>query len=249
MQANGKAQHAIWRASFCVFWVWEWGRVGFFNFSFFLMCSHHFPNMFPKLTISFLRHLASHFSSNIVLPSLNFHLYIYRLSRAEGCVSGQSAEGRMRRHVFILGREVGLGFYVNEELPMFQTYWWWAYQMAPSREKILWVHPFHQWIEATISTPELTNLPLAWLGWKWWQTISKINFLCGQWKDSAHTQGALIFSFQGWGTLEGTFHFFLVPIKFAICPLTFQWVPELVPDSTSFLSHVCFGKCCPPITY
>lgn len=94
-----------------------------------------------------------------------------------------------------------------------------------------------------------TNLPLAWLGWKWWQTISKINFLCGQWKDSAHTQGALIFSFQGWGTLEGTFHFFLVPIKFAICPLTFQWVPELVPDSTSFLSHVCFGKCCPPITY
>ncbi len=97
--------------------------MGFFNFSFLLMCSHHFPNMFSKFTISFLRHLALHFSSDIVLPLLNFHLCMYRLSRAEGCVRGQKAEGSMRKLVFIFGRKVHLGFYVNEEFPMFQTYW------------------------------------------------------------------------------------------------------------------------------
>jgi hypothetical protein len=68
MRANVKAQHAVWGASFCFFWVWEWGRVGFFIFSFFLMCSQA-PNFFLKT-------LASHFSSHIVQPSLNQHLYI-----------------------------------------------------------------------------------------------------------------------------------------------------------------------------
>jgi hypothetical protein len=76
--------------------------------------------MFPKLSILFLRHLALHFSSDIVLPLLNFHLYLYRLSRAEGCVRGQSAEGRMRKHVFILGSEVGLGFYAMRSSPCFK---------------------------------------------------------------------------------------------------------------------------------
>jgi hypothetical protein len=52
-------------------------RVGFFIFSLFLMCSHHIPTMFPKLPHSFLRHLASHFSSHTVRPSLNQHIYIY----------------------------------------------------------------------------------------------------------------------------------------------------------------------------
>jgi len=79
-----------------------WGNVGFFNFSFFLMCSHRFPNMFPKLTISFLRHLALHFSSDIVLPLLNFHLYICRLSRAQGHVRGQR-RGKHEKACFYFG--------------------------------------------------------------------------------------------------------------------------------------------------
>ncbi len=54
MRANVKAQHAVWGASFCFFWVWEWGRVGFFIFSFFLMCSQA-PNFFLKTSsFSFL---------------------------------------------------------------------------------------------------------------------------------------------------------------------------------------------------
>ncbi len=51
MGANVKAQHAVWGASFRFFW--EWGRVGFFIFSFFLMCSQA-PNFFLKTcSISF----------------------------------------------------------------------------------------------------------------------------------------------------------------------------------------------------
>ncbi len=59
------------------------GRMGFFIFSLFLMCSHHIPHTFPKLPISFLRHLASHISSHIVWPSLNQHMCIYMLYSRE----------------------------------------------------------------------------------------------------------------------------------------------------------------------
>ncbi len=100
------------------------GESGIFQFFFLLNVFPSFPQYVPQahnfiLKTSSISFFIQYCSAIAQLPSI----YIYRLSRAEGCVSGQSAEGRMRRHVFILGREVGLGFYVNEELPMFQTYW------------------------------------------------------------------------------------------------------------------------------
>jgi hypothetical protein len=48
----------------------------------------------------------------------------------------------MTKHVFILRREVYLGFYVVK-FPMFQTYCWWANQMAPSRAKKIVGAPLH----------------------------------------------------------------------------------------------------------
>jgi hypothetical protein len=133
MQANVKAQHAVWGASFCFFWVWEWGRVGFFIFSFFLMCSQA-PNFFLKT-------LASHFSSHIVQPSLNQHLYI-DCKGVRGVWDDRGQREAWQSMFLFWGGKYILGFYLVK-FPMFQTYWWWANQLASSGAKKTVGAPFH----------------------------------------------------------------------------------------------------------
>jgi len=56
---------------------------------------------------------------------------------------------------------------------------------------------------------------------------------------SMHSRGPDFF-LSGLGNFGRDFSIFLVPIMFAICPLSFQWVPEHVPNSTSFYPMYVF---------
>ncbi len=82
-------------------------------------------------------------------------------------------------------------------------------------------------------------------------------FHAGNGKTQACSQGALPLFIFGLVVLgggeKGGFLSFYVPHSsqclHTMFPSSSQYVPQHVLHSTSILSHICFGKCCPPFTH
>ncbi len=87
-------------------------------------------------------------------------------------------------------------------------------------------------------------------------SFGKRNFMQPMGRPKNALKCLAFFPFKLWGEGMLFFHFSLVPNVFSLCshqvPIKLPKFPKLLPSIFSIAPHfypVCFGKCCPPLTY